>query len=108
MNDYTITLKKFLCKEKYEELIDYTFKNIQDKFGNIRIDKATKIAKINHQFLVIIALLKAKEFKDNEIIEVLHWNKKKSFKFVVYNNFDDFTKIYKEYFDLIIYFLKGT
>lgn len=60
MNDYTITLKKFLGKEKYEELIDYTFKNIQDKFGNIRIDKATKIAKINHQFLVIIALLKAK------------------------------------------------
>lgn len=108
MNDYTITLKKILGKEKYEELVDYTFKNIQDKFGNIRIDKATKIAKINHQFLVIIALLKAKGFKDNEIIEVLHWNKKKYFKFVVSNNFDDFIKIYKEYFDLIIYFLKGT
>ncbi len=108
MNDYTITLKKILGKEKYEELVDYTFKNIQDKFGNIRINKATKIAKINHQFLVIIALLKAKEFKDNEIIEVLHWNKKKSFKFVVSNNFDDFIKIYKEYLDLIICFLKGT
>ena len=50
----------------------------------------------------------AKEFKDNEIIEVLHWNKKKSFKFVVSNNFDDFIKIYKEYLDLIICFLKGT
>lgn len=108
MNDYTITLKKILGKEKYEELVDYTFKNIQDKFGNIRIDKATKIAKINHQFLVIIALLKAKEFKDNEIIEVLHWNKKKSFKFVVSNNFEDFIKIYKEYLDLIICFLKET
>jgi hypothetical protein len=26
MNDYTITLKKFLGKEKYEELVDYNLK----------------------------------------------------------------------------------
>lgn len=25
MKDYTITLKKILGKEKYEELVDYTF-----------------------------------------------------------------------------------
>ena len=31
MKDYTITLKKILGKEKYEELVDYTFKNIRNK-----------------------------------------------------------------------------
>lgn len=108
MKDYTITLKKILGKEKYEELVDYTFKNIRNKFGNIKVDKAVKIAKVNHQFLVIISLLKAKEFEDNVIIEVLRWNKKKSFKYVVTNSFDDYIKIYKDYLDLIICFLKGT
>lgn len=106
MKDYTITLKKILGKEKYEELVDYTVKNIRNKFGNIKADKAVNIAKVNHQFLVIIALLKAKNFEDNVIIEFLHWNKKKSFKYVVTNNFDDYIKIYKDYLDLIICFLK--
>lgn len=45
MKDYTITLKKILGKEKYEELVDYTFKNIRNKFGNIKADKAVKYSK---------------------------------------------------------------
>lgn len=108
MKDYTITLKKILGKEKYEELVDYTFKNIRNKFGNIKADKAVNIAKVNHQFLVIITLLKAKNFEDNVIIEFLHWNKKKAFKFVITNSFDNFVSIYKEYLDLIIEFLKNS
>ena len=108
MKDYTITLKKILGKEKYEELVDYTFKNIRNKFGNIKADKAVNIAKVNHQFLVIIALLKAKNFEDNVIIEFLHWNKKKAFKFVITNSFDNFVSIYKEYLDSVIDFLKNS
>ena len=42
----------------------------------------------------------------NVIIEFLHWNKKKAFKFVITNSFDNFVSIYKEYLDLIIEFLK--
>ena len=81
---------------------------MKNQLINIKADKAVNIAKVNHQFLVIIALLKAKNFEDNVIIEFLHWNKKKAFKFVITNSFDNFVSIYKEYLDSVIDFLKNS
>lgn len=49
MKDYTITLKKILGKDKYEQLVDYSFSKVLKKFGKIRTDKAVDIVKINHQ-----------------------------------------------------------
>ena len=36
MKDYTIILTKILGKDRYEQLVDYSFKQVQKKFGNIR------------------------------------------------------------------------
>ena len=60
MKDYTIILTKILGKDRYEQLVDYSFKEVQVKFGNIRTDRVTKIVKINHQALMIISILKAR------------------------------------------------
>lgn len=106
MKDYTLTLTKILGKEKYEQLVNFTFKNIQNKFGNIRTDRAVKIAKVNHQALMIISIFKAKNYGEHEIIKILNWDKKKAYKFIISNSFKEFVSIYKEYMDLIIKFVQ--
>ncbi|HJJ12573.1 MAG TPA: hypothetical protein OIM48_04640 [Clostridiaceae bacterium] len=106
MKDYTLTLTKILGKDKYQELVDYSFEKVQEKFGNIKTNKAVQIVKINHQNLMIISMLKAKNYKKQEIIKLLHWDKKNSYKFIIANSFDEFVSIYEEYISLIIKFVK--
>jgi hypothetical protein len=108
MKDYTIILTKILGKDRYEQLVDYSFKKVQVKFGNIRTDRVTKIVKINHQALMIISILKARQCSDIEIMRILHWDKKKSYKYVVSNSFEEFKNIYEEYINLIIEFIQKT
>lgn len=106
MKDYTITLTKILGKDKYEQLVDYSFSKVLEKFGKIRTDKAVNIVKANHQALMIISIFKARNYTEDEIINILHWNKKKSYKFIVANSFEEFKTIYNEYINLIIEFMK--
>lgn len=107
MKDYTLTLTKILGKDKYQELVDYSFEKVHEKFGNIKTNKAVKIVKINHQNLMIISMLKAKKYKDQEIIKLLHFDKKNSYKFIVADSLDKFVSIYEEYIRLIINFVKS-
>ena len=106
MKDYILTLKKILGDNKYEELVDYSFSKVREKFGDIRTDKAVKIVKINHQTLMIISIFKAKDYDNQEIIEILHWDKKKAYKFSFSNSLEEFISIYEEYIKLIIKFIK--
>ena len=106
MKDYTITLKKILGKDKYEQLVDYSFSKVLKKFGKIRTDKAVDIVKINHQELMILSIFKAKNYTEDQIINILHWDKKKAYKFIVANSFEEFKNIYDEYINLIIDFIK--
>ena len=106
MKDYTIILKKILGKDKYEQLVDYSFSKVLKKFGKIRTDKAVDIVKINHQELMIISIFKAKNYTEDQIINILHWDKKKAYKFIVANSFEEFKNIYDEYINLIIDFIK--
>ena len=55
---------------------------------------------------MIIAILKARQCSDNKIIEMLHWNKKKAYKYIVANSFEEFETIYKEYINLIENFIQ--
>ena len=107
MKDYTLTLKKILGKNKYEELVNYSFSKVIDKFGDICTDKAVKIVKINHQNLIIISIFKAKDYDNQEIIKILHWDKKKAYKFSFSNSLEEFISIYEEYIKLIIKFIKN-
>lgn len=106
MKDYTITLTKILGKDKYEQLVDYSFSKVLEKFGKIRTDRAVEIVKVNHQALMIISIFKAKNYTEDEIINILHWNKKKAYKFIVANSFEEFKTIYNEYINLIIKFMQ--
>lgn len=107
MKDYTITLTKILGKDKYEKLVDFTFESIQKKFGNIRADRAAKIAKINHQSLMIVSIFKAKKYENQDIIKILHWDKKKAYRFIVTNSYEQFILLYEEYISLIIKFIEN-
>lgn len=98
MKDYTLTLKKILGDNKYEELVDYSFSKVWEKFGDIRTDKAVKI---NHQTLMIISIFKAKDYDNQEIIEILHWDKKRAYKFSFSNSLEEFISIYEEYIKFI-------
>lgn len=106
MKDYTITLTKILGKEKYEQLVDYSFSKVLEKFGKIRTDRAVEIVKVNHQALIIISIFKVKNYTEEEIINILHWNKKKAYKFIVANSLEEFKSIYNEYINLIVEFMK--
>ncbi len=108
MKDYTMTLTKILGKDKYEQLVDYSFSKVLEKFGKIRTDRAVNIVKVNHQALMIISIFKAKNYTDDEIINILHWDKKKSYKFIIANSFEEFKTIYGEYINLIKDFIKKT
>ncbi len=106
MKDYTKTLTKILGKEKYQELEDFTYSNVKNKFGNIKYKETSKIAQVNKQALLIIAIQKARGLSDIEILKTLHWNSKKSYKFIVASNLNDFIALYNEYINLIIEFIK--
>lgn len=103
----SILFIKMIGEEKYREMINYTLLKIRNKFGNIKIDKAIDIEKINHQTLLSISILKAKGLTDNEIINILRLNRKNAYKFLVADSFYDFVNIYNEYMKLIIKFAKG-
>ncbi len=107
MKDYTITLTKILGKEKYKELVDYSFNMVKNKFIDVKTKRTIEIANVNHQAIMIIAILKAKGIDNEEIIETLRWNKKKAYKYIVVDSFDEFVSVYKEYIDSIVQFLKN-
>src|SRR5574344_2117279 len=102
MKEFILIIKKVLGKSKYEELFDYTMKLILDKFGKIRSDKAIDIANINFQVILIISIEKAKGCSNEEILKILHWKNKKSYKYIVANSIDEFISLYDEYIKLII------
>lgn len=107
MKDYTILLERMLGKENHDKLFNYTIKNIREKFGNINLDKAMDILNINHQVLLIISIFKMQGIKDDKILEILHWNDKKSFKYIVVENYNEFLELYGEYINLIVSFIKN-
>ncbi len=106
MKDYTLTLTKILGKDKYEQLVDYSFNKVREKFGDIRSDRTVKIVKVNHQALMIISIFKAKNYHEEEIVKILRWDKRRAYKYIVANSFEEFKTIYAEYIDLIIKFIK--
>lgn len=107
MSDYTILLVKILGKEKNEELFNYTIKRIKERFGDIKIDRALEIVQINHQILLIISILKAEGLKDEKIIDVLEMNRKKNYKYIIVDNYEEFVYIYQKYIKLIISYLNN-
>lgn len=107
MKDFTIILEEILEKEKYERLFNYTIKNVREKFGDIKADKGMEILIVNHQILLIISFLKAQDYNDNKISEIIHWKKKNSFKYLLTDTYYEFVKLYEEYIGLIVSFIKN-
>lgn len=106
MRDYIIKLKAMIGFENTDELIQYTFKTILEVFGNVRSDKALKIARINIQFLLDLSVLKAKETRKEEITKIVKEKYKSRRKFLLATNIDEFEKIYEKYLELILNYLK--
>ena len=102
---YTLTLEKMLGKEKYEQLVSFTLKNIQNKFNNINYNKALEMLEINHQLLIIIAIQKAKKISDENISSISYLQDNECYKNFLKKDIREFIKLYSNYINDIVNFI---
>jgi len=101
MNNYEQILSHILGKEKYKQLCQLTFMKIEEKFEEINIVSASKIAYTNHLAIFIIGILKSKNIEKDKIIKSLEQKDELINPYLIEENLDKFIQIYSEYIEMV-------
>ena len=70
---YVNTLKNILGEEKFSELSDLLFKDVDKTFREIKIDIAIKMVEINMSLISIIGVELARGCKEDELSKRITW-----------------------------------
>lgn len=98
--NYNEIFLKIVGKPKYLELLKKLSEKINDKFNNsISIETFAKIIDINIKTILIIGISRTVKKKDNEIKEIMYYEKSK--KYIVEKNYNTFLQEYEEYIEII-------
>jgi len=102
-----ILLKEILGEQKFKELNDYTLKRVKEVFGKQTLYKTKKLVYANTSTVLIIGVVKAKEYDNDELLERLHINDLQSKMFFVEKDIDKFIAEFYEYINIIETNMKG-
>lgn len=102
MNEYVKTIKRMLEEEKFKELSNKLYKEVNKKYRNINIKDATQIVEINLANILVIGVERARDGNKKNITKLLTWYNLGSKSQLLEKNFDIFENKYIEYINLVI------
>lgn len=106
MEKCTLLLSKILGKEKWFKLFLNTLTNVIERKKELKIREWLEAVHFNHQALLFIATQKAEGISEKNIEESLQWKEDKVSRFILDDNVSEFCRIYKDYIEDIISFIK--
>lgn len=106
METCTLLLSKILGKEKCFKLFLDTLTNILERKRNLKIEEWLEAMYFNHQALLFISIQKAEGINEESIEETLKWKKDKVSRLILDDDISKFCKIYKDYIEDIVSFIK--
>ena len=106
MEKCTLLLNEILGQEKWCKLFLDTLKNIGKRKKELKIREWLEAINFNHQALLFIATQKAEGISEKNIEESLQWKEDKVNRFILDDDVSEFCKIYKDYIEDIISFIK--
>ena len=106
MEKCTLLLNEILGQEKWCKLFLDTLKNIGRRKKELKVREWLEAVHFNHQALLFIATQKAEGISEYNIEESLQWKEDKVSRFILDDNVSEFCRIYKDYIEDIISFIK--
>lgn len=106
MEKCTLLLSEILGQEKWCKLFLDTLKNIGKRKKELKIKEWLEAIHFNHQALLFIATQKAEGIDEKSIEETLQWKEDKVSRFILDEDISEFCKIYKDYIEDIVSFIK--
>ena len=106
MEKCTLLLNEILGQEKWCKLFLDTLKNIGKRKKELKIREWLEAIHFNHKALLFIATQKAEEIDEKTIEESLQWKEDKVSRFILDDDVSEFCKIYKDYIEDIVSFIK--
>lgn len=106
MKKCTLLLNEILGQEKWCKLFLDTLTNIKERKKELKIRDLLEAIHFNHQALLFIATQKAEGIEEKSIEKSLQWKEDKVSRFILDDDVSEFCRIYKDYIDDIISFIK--
>ena len=98
---YVNTLKNILGEEKFSELSDLLFKDVDKTFREIKIDIAIKMVEINMSLISIIGVELARGCKEDELSKRITWYNIAEKSMFLEENINMFYDRYKKYIEIV-------
>ena len=98
---YVNTLKNILGEEKFSELSDLLFKDVDKTFREIKIDIAIKMVEINMPLISIIGVELARGCKEDELSKRITWYNIAEKSMFLEENINMFYDRYKKYIEIV-------
>ena len=91
------TLKRVLGKEKYEELLTFTYKRVEAKFGKQPKFITKKIVYANMSAVLIVGMVKDK----SKLEDYLHLKQLNSNQYFIEVDVNKFVEVFSNYINLV-------
>lgn len=98
---YINTLKNILGEEKFSELSDLLFKDVDKMFREIKIDIAIKMVEVNMSLISIIGVELARGCKKEELSKRINWYNIAGKSMFLEENINMFYDRYKKYIEIV-------
>lgn len=98
---YINTLKNILGEEKFSELSDLLFKDVDKTFREIKIDIAIKMVEVNMSLISIIGVELARGCKEDELSKRITWYNIAEKSMFLEENINMFYNRYKKYIQIV-------
>lgn len=98
---YINTLKNILGEEKFRELSDLLFKDVDKIFREIKIDIAIKMVEVNMSLISIIGVELARGCKEEELSKRITWYNVAEKSMFLEENINMFYNRYKKYIQIV-------
>ena len=98
---YINTLKNILGEEKFSELSDLLFKDVDKTFREIKIDIAIKMVEVNMSLISIIGVELARGCKEEELSKRITWYNVAEKSMFLEENINMFYNRYKKYIQIV-------
>lgn len=102
MEEYIKNIKRMLGEEKFAELSNILYAEVDKKYRKINIQDATEIVEFNLANILVIGIEKARGCKQENIEKELSWYNLGPRSFLLRKNADKFEANYSQYINLII------
>ena len=101
-----MVLKKIFGRKEFKELKKFTSKKVEEKFGKQGFLNKKYFIDINNSAMLIIGLVKARNYKDTVLPDFLNLERLTERKLLIEDKLEDLINVYSKYIDKVVDYMK--